>query len=344
VGAQFLTRGTPAIGEGLDHERYVLTAGAIQVRFRKGADVNIEAPATFRVDSENGLTLEEGAIMALVPPPAEGFEVATKLGTIRDLGTEFGVKVKGGEELLVIVTQGEVEVSDHGEPTRRIERGKGVRITPGMIEEEKASDHAYLFLASLPSSDVMSTEDSLAINFGFEVGPLSLAPHASHRFRDIPSYWAGGYFDNGKWRQRTAKQTKFARLVNSGTAVIPVENSEDLKPPEGERCLFLNGAAVRQQILNCDPGNHYKLKLKVATPKTENAFPATCKVGFLAGDHWVVAEEGVVDPGSDFTEFEFDLRIPEDSPANKPFFLTLSSKHGLMFFDEVRLKPLFGGS
>lgn len=342
TGAKLVARKNPEFGEALDNKRYVLSQGSVQLRFATGAEVTIDSPAIFRIDSKNGMFLHDGILAANVPPTAHGFEVFTKSHTVRDLGTEFGVNVKDATgSVEIVVFQGEVDVLRSDTRIEALKGGEGIRILQDNTTESLSSlEQAYLYPASLPSSDNVSSRESLAANFSFEVGKLSRAPYAPLRYRDIPSHWTDGWFANGKWK----KQVSLPTTVTAGTVVAAAyEGSDVLNPSDGTRCIFLNDAAVRQKITNLLPGSQYKLKFSVATPPADGAF-ADYKVGFLAGNTWVWAAQDSLPPGSGFTVKEYVLSLPENKiTASKPIYLALSSERGLIYFDEIRLEPLFGG-
>ena len=76
--------------------QFRLHQGYARILFRFGADVSIEAPAEFRLESAKRMTLLSGRVFAEVPPSAHGFTVDTPQASIVDLGTQFGVKVESG--------------------------------------------------------------------------------------------------------------------------------------------------------------------------------------------------------------------------------------------------------
>ena len=69
-----------------------LEQGYARIAFQRGADVLIEAPAKFRLQSAQRMTLYSGRLLAEVAPSARGFRVDTAQASIVDLGTQFGVK------------------------------------------------------------------------------------------------------------------------------------------------------------------------------------------------------------------------------------------------------------
>ncbi len=70
-----------------------LQKGAVEIEFDYGASVVIEAPAEFKLNSEENISLFSGRLYAHVPDRSKGFMVETPNSRIIDLGTEFGIKV-----------------------------------------------------------------------------------------------------------------------------------------------------------------------------------------------------------------------------------------------------------
>jgi hypothetical protein len=70
-----------------------LQKGVVTIEFDYGAEVVIEAPAEFRLNSPEDMTLRYGRLYARVPGRSKGFTIETPIAQIIDLGTEFAVKV-----------------------------------------------------------------------------------------------------------------------------------------------------------------------------------------------------------------------------------------------------------
>lgn len=70
-----------------------LQKGVVTIEFDYGAEVVIEAPAEFCLNSAEELTLRYGRLYARVPERSKGFTIETPIAQIIDLGTEFAVKV-----------------------------------------------------------------------------------------------------------------------------------------------------------------------------------------------------------------------------------------------------------
>ncbi len=70
-----------------------LLKGTVKIAFDYGAEVIIEGPAEFKIDSSEKMTLQSGRLYAVVSKGGAGFTVQTPYSTVIDVGTEFGVKV-----------------------------------------------------------------------------------------------------------------------------------------------------------------------------------------------------------------------------------------------------------
>jgi catechol 2,3-dioxygenase-like lactoylglutathione lyase family enzyme len=95
-------------GRKVRGESYELAAGVLELETGRGAQIVIEAPASFRFESSQRLRLTKGRIAAEVPPRAKGFTVVTPSGEAIDLGTRFAVDVPASGAAEVHVFSGEV--------------------------------------------------------------------------------------------------------------------------------------------------------------------------------------------------------------------------------------------
>jgi hypothetical protein len=96
--------GTMQAGKILRLER-----GLAEVRFRKGARIIMEGPASIEIISANSARLERGKLSAKVPDSAKGFQIITPKGKVVDLGTEFAMAVENDGTTDVYVFSGKVE-------------------------------------------------------------------------------------------------------------------------------------------------------------------------------------------------------------------------------------------
>jgi hypothetical protein len=104
---------TPRIGEALQPGQTLeLYRGFAQVTTALGAQAMLQGPCTIELtDSDNGLRLTSGSLLAYVPPSAVGFEVRTRNASIVDLGTRFGVAADPGGKTVLEVFTGEISVA-----------------------------------------------------------------------------------------------------------------------------------------------------------------------------------------------------------------------------------------
>ncbi|MCE9554795.1 MAG: FecR domain-containing protein [Planctomycetes bacterium] len=76
-------------------QRLILKRGSAEIAFNNQARLILVAPAELTIVDQGACRLAEGRLTAHVPTPAKGFQVHTPDGTVTDLGTEFGVVVRG---------------------------------------------------------------------------------------------------------------------------------------------------------------------------------------------------------------------------------------------------------
>ncbi|AQQ08390.1 FecR protein [Sedimentisphaera cyanobacteriorum] len=97
--------------QGLKPGGYSLSEGILKIKFEKGTEAILEAPAMFTLVSPGEIILEYGRLNANVPPDGKGFIVKTKNAVIKDLSTQFGVEVGHLADCKVYVHKGSVELS-----------------------------------------------------------------------------------------------------------------------------------------------------------------------------------------------------------------------------------------
>jgi hypothetical protein len=95
-------------GEKLSRGRFTLSRGFAALRFKHGAELLLEGPATFELISPNLVRLHSGNVFAHVPQAASGFTVEGPTGRVVDKGTDFAVHVGAGR-MEVHVLKGLVE-------------------------------------------------------------------------------------------------------------------------------------------------------------------------------------------------------------------------------------------
>lgn len=133
--ANFFSELTPQVHSTPELNRdYSLVSGSVELTFPQGASVILEAPAVFRVVSEDRLALDVGSCSVHAPPGAEGFRVDTPNSQVVDRGTRFFVHVSESSETEVQVVEGAADIypSDGTAPeTLRLVDGDARRIGHG---------------------------------------------------------------------------------------------------------------------------------------------------------------------------------------------------------------------
>jgi hypothetical protein len=100
--------------------------GLAEIRFRSGARVVLQGPASLELLSAKSARLLHGKLTAKVPGQAIGFEILSPQGKVVDLGTEFGLAVAENGRTDVYVFEGKVEASPTALPQAK---AGGVSIT-----------------------------------------------------------------------------------------------------------------------------------------------------------------------------------------------------------------------
>ena len=98
-------------GSPLSAQTLKLVRGVAQLEFISGANVIVEAPAEFAIESAMSLSCLAGKFRTHVPRQAIGFVMHTPEQRVVDLGTEFAVEVGSGWTQ-VHVLDGEVRLED----------------------------------------------------------------------------------------------------------------------------------------------------------------------------------------------------------------------------------------
>ena len=131
-GDRWTVNSSAAIAAG---QNLVMSRGLMELEFRSGARVTLEAPVSFTVENPMRAVLSRGKLTAVVPEQARGFTVVTPEGDAIDLGTEFGVFVGDEGETETHVFRGEVsflpgQELPKGQPNNAV--GGEVKLTDDM--------------------------------------------------------------------------------------------------------------------------------------------------------------------------------------------------------------------
>lgn len=137
-------------------QRMSLEQGYAQVRLARGAEVILQAPTTFTLQTANRLFVESGWITAKVPAGARGFSVKTPASTVRDFGTEFGLLVGAERSAELHVFDGRVECryGSKKAPTSRQTLTEGEAAftdEAGRTDRGAVKDRPNLFVRDMPA-------------------------------------------------------------------------------------------------------------------------------------------------------------------------------------------------
>lgn len=91
-----------------------LIEGLVEIRFKTGARVIVEAPAEMKLIDERTAYLTSGTLTAYVPEPVTGFVVETPSVRVTDLGTQFGLLAYEGGSTDVHMLSGSVRALFRG--------------------------------------------------------------------------------------------------------------------------------------------------------------------------------------------------------------------------------------
>jgi len=98
------------IGSELFAGEMRLIKGYAQITFIDGAEIVLQAPVRFKLETAEQIFLQSGRLTAKVPSGAEGFKLNTPNAMMIDLGTEFGVIVSEVGQSELHVFNGEVKL------------------------------------------------------------------------------------------------------------------------------------------------------------------------------------------------------------------------------------------
>jgi len=161
-----------------------LEQGLLNIRFDAGADVLLQAPCEFVLESEGRMSLLSGAASIVVPPAAVGFVVQTPTGIITDYGTEFAVLTRENGETETHVYQGRVSVkSVHAisEPEKMLELNQAAVVDrSGHIQETSFASNRFIReIADKPGFGIpgkrLNLADVVGSGNGFQTGHLGSA-------------------------------------------------------------------------------------------------------------------------------------------------------------------------
>jgi len=136
-----------------------LKSGFCRLNFKDGTQVIAEGPAHFTIRSPSEVSLAEGNLTAKMAGGAWGFVIRTPTATVRDLGTEFGVRFDPNQNSTdVQVFQGNVRVSTNSpEGAKTVDLPAGGRadvVAQGKITVDPSGAQPQMFVR--PSAETVT--------------------------------------------------------------------------------------------------------------------------------------------------------------------------------------------
>lgn len=137
--------------------RMTLEEGYARIRLKKGAEVILQAPSTFSLQTTNRMFLDNGWLTAKVPPAARGLTIRTPASSFVDHGTEFGLLVGGQSSAEIHVFDGRVGLTSRGNADAAGERqelseGQAATIdVNGQVNRMAVKSRPHLFVRDMPS-------------------------------------------------------------------------------------------------------------------------------------------------------------------------------------------------
>ena len=211
------------VGAALEPGWLRLKSGLVQVVFYSGARLVIEGPAELRLISPREAHCSSGLVSVEVPPQARGFRVSTPQMTVVDLGTAFGLDVRGsGAELHVF--RGEVEVQVQTAPKRQLPAGEAATVDDSGVIRSIPSNPSLFARAFDLQQQSLATQDARYQQWRAANARLNLDPSLLVHFdfeNSAPSAWmlhnvasqnaavpdatiVGGQWTEGRWPQKRA--------------------------------------------------------------------------------------------------------------------------------------------
>ncbi len=137
--------------------RLTLEQGYARIVLKKGAEVIVQAPSTFSLQTSNKLFVESGWITARIPHSAAGFLVQTPASSVMDFGTEFGLLTGSDNTSEVHVFAGKVGLASGRNastaPTyESLNQGEAATVdAQGQVTHAAVKDRPSLFVRDMPT-------------------------------------------------------------------------------------------------------------------------------------------------------------------------------------------------
>lgn len=133
--------------------------GTLRLDFYSGARVILEGPAKLELISPSLARLDEGKLVARVPPPAQGFTILNGNLRVVDRGTQFGMSADG-KDCSVHVFDGEVELQGElpESTARNLFEGEAVAIREGKTMNITADRQSFADTTQMLQAAARETE------------------------------------------------------------------------------------------------------------------------------------------------------------------------------------------
>lgn len=305
--------------------RVRLHQGSIEVRIRKGSRAVVLAPASFRLDSERHMKLEEGTAWFEVGKDAKGFQVTTPDLTITDLGTQFGVLARPDASHEIHVFSGKVLA--RGLASLRTEEtlttGMARLCDPvGRLKAVRLRPEA--FLTRLPAH----SDSGLVINGDFETGnPPPARTYGSPATASLLPGWLFGSditVVQATSEGRPGYGEKEITILSSTADVQVGFNTDTNRPPDPETVSL-------RQTFATTPGRTYEVRFEMGAIIFN---PATMEVTAAVYSGFPPDMPGAKPPLASHVE----RRHPEAGNGYNPpasFRFTASSESSTLMFTET---------
>lgn len=206
-------------GRELQAEKISFQSGLVELLMKNGVSVILEGPVDFNLNTHEKVFCGQGKVSVYVPESGVGFEVATPMMNVIDLGTEFSLSVENKKVETHLIT-GQVELTRIAASKRKLAEGKAFQITDKGETKEFAADRATYRTHQEVLSEVQIMEDrqqarwksemdfwnndsGLLLALDFEGAGNILSNRAVHRTISNATL-TGGRKGIGRWKNKAA--------------------------------------------------------------------------------------------------------------------------------------------
>ena len=136
--------------------RVIIEDGLVELHYRSGVTVVLNAPADFEITGANRGFLHRGRLVAEIDSEGgKGYTIDGPSGRLVDLGTAFGVSVDAAGEMEVHVLEGAVEVAPTGGGKTLLLENQAMRLVAGGGEPLMKADESAFITQMPPESDAL---------------------------------------------------------------------------------------------------------------------------------------------------------------------------------------------